>query len=606
MNRRTRLAIDKRPHFSLSLLTAKPLFYSDANDAFVIDASSGEITTIKSLDYEDTQTYTIFIQAIDSNGGSAAKSSTVAVTIQVENVNEYTPAFDRETYSQSVPEDKPVGTLIVHVSADDSDSEDDGQVVYTMPNHNYFYLNSETGKITLKSSLDYESPDKTFVFEVVATDSSVSPKSSSCTVSISVSDINDNEPRCEPHLHTTSLPEDSIAGTFIAQLTCSDADSSTNAELVYVVASVNNSPPGGTFSVDTQGRLILGSETLDYETEKSYSILVRVSDNGAPTLSSTATIKLEITDINEYSPAFDEISYVHTVSENFVSSVAIIRVQATDQDTDNTLIYYFEPESNYFEIDRDNGDVFIVSPLDYEALGISKSVELIVFASDSGVTPGPKSSSTTVTISVQNTNDGTPIFTQGVYFGNLSETSIVETTVLRVAASDSDGEQPTYAFEPASATFRIEQTGDIVLHDNSNLDYDIGPKTHKLIVLAEDQSSRTGTATVYIRVLNENEHQPVFSDFDRTVSVNEDAKIGDNIITISASDDDDGDDGEITYEILSGADGKFSIDKQTGQVTVSGSLDREIETFFALRISALDGGIHQSKFSFNLLVIKYQ
>ena len=560
----------------------------------MIDSTSGEITTIKSLDYEDTPTYTIFVQAIDSSGGPSAKSSTVAVTIQIENVNEDTPTFNQDTYSQSVPEDTPVGTLLVQVFADDSDAEAAGHVVYTMPTHNFFYLASETGEISLKSLLDYETADKLFVFEVVATDSTNSPKSSTCTVSISVSDINDNEPKCYPNLQTMSMPEDSVPGTNIAELTCTDSDSNEKAELTYIIAFVNNAPPDGTFSVDSQGRLTLATGTLDYETITSYSILVRVSDGGTPPLSSTATIKLGITDINEHAPVYDELSYEVTILENFVSSDAIIRIQAADQDTADTIAYYFNPENAYFEIDKVNGDVFAVAALDYESLGLSKSLEIIVYAADNGA-PVPKSSSTTVTITVQDENDGTPIFAQGVYYGNVSETSPVETTILQVLASDSDGEQMAYAFDVASDTFRIEQTGDIVLDDNSNLDYDVGPKTYRLVVHAEDPRSRTGTAIVYIIVLNENEYDPAFSDFDRTVSVREDAKIDDGIIIISASDDDDGVDGELTYEIIFGDDGKFAIDKQLGQITVSKPLDREAQTIYVLTISALDSGTPQSK-----------
>ena len=560
----------------------------------MIDSTSGEITTIKSLDYEDTPTYTIFVKAIDSSGGPSAKSSTVAVTIKVENVNEDTPTFNQDTYSQSVPENTPVGTQLVPVFADDSDADAAGQVVYTMPTHNFFYLTSKTGEISLKSPLDYETADKMFVFEVVATDSAISPKSSTSTVSISVSDINDNEPKCDPNLQTMLMPEDAVSGTNIAELTCTDSDSNVNAELAYIIALVNNAPSDGTFSVDSQGRLSLATGTLDYEMISSYSILVSVSDGGIPPLSSTATIKLEITDINEHSPVFDELPSEVTILENVVSSDAIIRIQASDQDTADTITYYFDPENAYFEIDRDNGNVFAVSTLDYEALGLSKSLEIIVYAADNG-SPVPKTSSTTVTIIVQDENDGTPIFAQGVYYGNVSETSTVEITILQVLASDSDGEQLAYAFDVASDTFRIEQTGDIVLDDNSNLDYDVGPKTYRLVVHAEDPRSRTGTATVYIIVLNENEHDPAFSDFDRTVSVREDAKIDDGIIIISASDDDDGVDGELTYEIISGYDGKFAIDKQTGQITVSGPLDREAQTVYVLTISALDGGLPQSK-----------
>lgn len=539
--------------------------------------------------------YTLFVQATDSGGGTLAKSSTVAVTVKVGNVNEDTPAFTRNTYSVSVPENTEIGSSILQVTADDNDFGMDGKVIYSMATHSHFYLNSKTGTITLKASLDYESADRTFTFEVTASDSATPPKSSSCTVSISVTDVNDNEPICNPIMQVASVREDSLAGTFIAQFVCSDLDSDANANLVYTISSVNLLPSNGLFTVDTQGRLTLALSTLNFETVKSYSVLVTVRDSGKSQLTTTATVKLEVSDINEHLPVFEKVSYKYSIPENFVSDQPIISVHATDQDTSNRIRYFIEPVSPFFDIDDNSGDMYIVSELDYETIGVSKSIEVVVYAADDGTEPGPKTSSTTVTIDVSDANDGTPRFAKGVYYGNLSETSAAETTVLRVSASDSDGETLTFTMDDVSDTFRIEQSGDIVLNDISNLDYDNGTKLYNVIVHAKDPRGNNGTATVYISVRNVNEYPPVFTDFDRTVSVKENTENNNAVTVISATDLDDGVDGQVTFAIISGDDGKFSVDKYSGQIIVSGSLDREVKTSYSLTISAIDGGTPQSK-----------
>lgn len=548
------------------------------------------------LDYEETEkVYTVLVQATDSLGGAGAKSSVVAVTVRIGNENEDEPVFTRTTYATTVDENAVVGALLATVSAVDSDNGDDGVIVYSMASHTYFYLNSKSGDITLKSNLDYESVDKEFEFEVVARDSSTIPLRSTCTVSISVTDINDNSPICEPNMQAPSLPEDIRTGTIIAQLSCDDVDSYANADLLYTIDSVNSQPDDGTFAVDPQGRLTLLLESLDYETVNSYNILVKVSDKGNQPLSTTATVKLDITDVNEYTPEFVENIYTVSILENYISNISIKNVRATDLDINNRITYYINPKSTHFTIDRQNGDVFVVSALDFEKLGISKSVEIIVYAEDNGVVPGPKSASTTVTVTVQDANDGTPIFLQGIYYGSVSESSAAETTILRVEASDSDSDTLQYTLSNASNTFRIEQTGDIVLNDVTGLDYDSDTKLYILTVHADDQRTGTGTTTVYISVTGTNEFPPIFMDFDRAVNVPEDANNDYEVLIISANDLDHGIDGDISYSIISGADGKFSVDSTSGRITVSDALDREATPFYSLKISAIDKGTPNRK-----------
>ena len=549
------------------------------------------------MDYEETQVYTLFVQAIDSNGGTEAMSSTVAVTVHVINVNEHAPVFTKPIYTRTVAEDEPVGAVLLTVFADDSDFGDDGHVVYSMATHAYFYMNSKTGELSLKSGFDYESTDKNFEFEVIATDSSTSPKSSSCTISVSLTDVNDNQPDCRPNIIAVTLPEDSLGGTVVAELSCSDADSNANGEIGYVIDSVNNLPSDGLFAVSLQGMITLESPLLNVEEIDFYSITVRVMDSGVLSMSTSATVKLAISDINEFSPEFDKLSYVANVLENTVSDVPIVSVHATDNDLNDHVQYHIEPTSPYFEIDSDSGNIFLVSALDFETLAPPKTVEITVYASDNGVVPGSKTSSATVTVSVTDANDGTPSFTQGMYYASLSEASTPETTVLRVEASDDDTDTLTYSLMNSSEIFRIEQSGDIVLYDTSNLDYDSDIKSYKLVALANDNRDGTGTATVYISVKNVNEHSPRFTDFDRALNIMENISVGEEVLIITATDADHGADGYISYAIVSGAYGKFSVDESSGKITVTDNIDREDISEYTLTISAMDSGTPQCTYT---------
>ena len=569
-------------------------YFSDLNDAFVIDESLGEITTVKELDFEESQVYTLHVQAVDSNGGIDAMSSTVIVTVNVGNINEYEPRFTKSTYTDVIPEDTAIGTSILTVSADDSDSGDDGLVVYSMPDHPYFYLNSKSGEIRLKNALDYETIHKSFNFEVVATDSSMFPESSSSTISISVTDVNDNSPYCNPSVYVVTFSEDTGTGTQIAKLNCNDTDSASNAELSYDIISVNSLQSDGKFSVNSEGSIILESP-LDFEAMQSYNIIVGVTDNGVQKLSASATIKLDISDINEFDPVFDEAAYEVNVVENTIGNIPIGQVRATDRDVNNIVQYSIQSNNDYLDIDVKSGDIFVVSSVDFESFPEPKSFEVTVVATDDGDVPGPRSTSVTVTVSIVDTNDGIPFFSQSVYHSSIPETSDADTTVIQIEASDSDGDALTYSLSNASVTFRIQQTGHIVVQVGAVLDYESDTKMYKLIALADDQRDGTGTATIYITITHENEHPPVFTDFSRSVHIPENMEIGQEVMIISATDADEGIDGDISYKIISGSSGKFSIDGTSGQITLTEHVDNEDISSYTLTISASDSGIPQSK-----------
>ena len=538
--------------------------------------------------------YTIHVKAVDSNGGIDAMSSTVIVTVNVGNVNEYQPRFTKSTYTAVIDEDTAIGTSILTVSADDSDSGDDGLVVYSMPDHPYFYLNSKSGEIRLKNALDYETIHKSFNFEVVATDSSTFPESSSSTISISVTDVNDNSPYCNPSVYVVTFSEDTGTETQIAKLNCNDTDSARNAELSYDIISVNSLQSDGKFSVNSEGSITLESP-LDFEAMQSYNIIVGVTDNGVQKLSASATIKLDISDINEFDPVFDEAAYDVNVVENTISNIPIGQVRATDRDVNNSVQYSIQSNNDYLDIDVRSGNIFVVSSVDFESFPEPKSFEVTVVATDDGAVPGPRSTYVTVTVSIIDTNDGIPFFAQSVYHSSIPETSDADTTVLQIEASDSDGDALTYSLSNASDTFRIQQTGHIVLQVGAVLDYESDTKMYKLIALADDQRDGTGTATIYITITHENEHPPIFTDFSRSVDIPENMEIGQEVMIISATDADEGIDGDISYKIISGSSGKFSIDGTSGQITLTEHVDNEDISSYTLGISASDSGIPQCK-----------
>ena len=169
------------------------LLGGNTNNDFTIDSSNGQITTANQLNYETTSSYSLIVKALD--GGS--KSATTMVTVSVTNVNEFDPVFTQTTYTTSRAENTAINSQLVQVVASDNDVGDDGIIDFSMATHATFSLSAD-GWISLKSSLNFET-DQVLSLLVVASDRGTTPqRSATATVSVTVTDVNDNPPVCNP------------------------------------------------------------------------------------------------------------------------------------------------------------------------------------------------------------------------------------------------------------------------------------------------------------------------------------------------------------------------------------------------------------------------
>lgn len=211
--------------------------------AFVVNSSTGVITTSASLDYETLQEYKITVQATDA--GSPPLTTTTTVIITINGVNEHTPQFTpNNTYNNvTAAESLALGHDVITVSASDADIGSQGEVTYAITagdTYGNFVIDRHTGVIELVSSLDYETGFQ-ITLTVTATDGdSGSPLSAQVTVTVNVVDVNDNYPECLPSLLTPALLESAGVGDVVATLNCSDKDSATNGQLSYTISAGNS------------------------------------------------------------------------------------------------------------------------------------------------------------------------------------------------------------------------------------------------------------------------------------------------------------------------------------------------------------------------------
>jgi len=160
----------------------------------------------------------------------------------ISDINEHTPTFNSGgSYTVSILENATIGFLVANVTAADNDfSTTCGSVIYTITSGNdedKFYIRPLDGTVFVKQSLDRELTS-TYTLQILATDQdTVSPKSSTASLLITLSDVNDNIPVCEPLIYSKSLAESVAIGTTVTQVTCSDKDTSVNGIVSYNITS---------------------------------------------------------------------------------------------------------------------------------------------------------------------------------------------------------------------------------------------------------------------------------------------------------------------------------------------------------------------------------
>lgn len=254
----------------------------------------------------------------------------------VTDVNEDPPVFEATTpYLVSLPEDSSIGTTVKDVNATDADLGST-TLIFTITTGNAdgkFSMNSVTGVIVLQGSLDRETLDTYTLILEVKDGTGAGSLTATTSIIVTVSDVNDNAPTCNPGAYGANIAEDATTGAAVVTLTCSDVDTTTTAVRYTLLAAGNT---GTAFAIDADsGALTLtGPGILNYETLTSYTVTVEVDDKATPAKTTTVPVTVTVTPVNEQAPAFPGAGYGNTdVKESTAVGADVITVAASDTDT---------------------------------------------------------------------------------------------------------------------------------------------------------------------------------------------------------------------------------------------------------------------------------
>jgi len=355
------------------------------------------------------------------------------VKIQITDINDNAPEFtvSGSSIEISVKEDTVRGTGVYTAVASDRDSGANGEVTYQLDDPTgHFTIVPSDGQIKLLRQLDHEKQTQHQLM-VIAKDGGSPQRSTELTIFINVQDVNDNSPVFEKSRYVFSVSEAEPVNHQFGQLIATDADSSNNGKVTYLIQNGDSYQMFGIFP-DTG--LLYNKVRLDREKESTHDLQVIAVDNGFPTNSATTQVHIIVTDANDNSPQFTGVPYHFFVEENRPPATDVGFVTATDKDGSEVLQYSIKPTNKYFTIDPESGEITTSQQLDRET---QDSHSLTVVVSDQG--KPPISSSVRFTIRVLDLNDNSPVFSRsGHYTARIKEKKPKGTPVTSVLAVDKD------------------------------------------------------------------------------------------------------------------------------------------------------------------------
>ncbi|XP_048884454.1 protocadherin gamma-C5-like isoform X1 [Brienomyrus brachyistius] len=472
-------------------------------------------------------------------------------------------------------------------------------------NAQYFDVNSATGALVIKKTIDRErtcelSSTCSLHFQIVLEN----PLEVNRIV-VEITDVNDNAPQFPSRNISLEMSEAAAPGTTFRLQSAQDLDVGLNSLRTYFLSpndcyilKVETKSDGSKFP-----ELVL-EKALDREKQGEFRLLLTAVDGGKPEKSGTTTVIIKILDVNDNAPVFDEPSKRVSLLENSPPGTLVTKLNATDADSGlngeiSFLFSKYTPDQvlKLFSVDAKTGEVRVTGEVDYEKADV---YDITVQARDRG-SPAMEGSCT-IKVEITDVNDNTPEVTITSLNSPVKEDSELGTVIALINVKDQDSRKngEVTLRIPAGLPFKLNSPfqGHYTVVTTEVLDRETVAE-YTVVVTATDSGSPplSSQSAFVVRLLDVNDNAPAFSQPSYTVDVTENNAPGALLLTLSAYDPDVGENSRLSFSILDGmVDGSpvssyVYVDSETGRLQAVRSLDHEQLKAFRVNVQVRDGGL---------------
>ncbi|XKE44370.1 cadherin domain-containing protein [Halomonas organivorans] len=579
-----------------------------------IDADTGAVTLTGDPDHESQSSYAFTVVATDAAGNQSEQ----AVTLTVNDLDESAPTITSGATATAIDENSGAGQVIYTASATDTADTDDATdtsagVTYSLKatgDHALLSVDASTGEVTLTDDPDHET-QSSYAFTVVATDAA--GNQSEQAVTLTVNDLDESAPTLTSGATATAIDENSGAGQVIYTASANDtADTDdatdTSAGVTYRLKATGDH---ALLSIDADTGAVTLTGDPDHETQSSYSFTVVATD--AAGNSDEQAVTLTVNDLDESAPTITSGATATAIDENSGAGQVIYTATSTDTGdiATGSTSYSLKAVGDHalLSIDAATGAVTLTGDPDHET---QSSYSFTVVATDAA----GNQSEQAVTLSVNDLDESAPTLTSGATATAIDENSGAGQVIYTASATDTaDTDDATDT--SAGVTYSLKATGD---HALLSIDADTGAVTltgdpdhesqssYSFTVVATDAAGNASEQVVTLTINDLDESVPTITSGATATAIDENSGSGQVIYTASATDTADTDDatdtsGALTYSLKAVGDhDAFSIDADTGAVTLTGDPDHETQSSYAFTVVATDAAGNASEQSVTLAV----
>ncbi|XP_040297663.1 protocadherin alpha-2-like isoform X3 [Bufo bufo] len=521
-----------------------------------------------------------------------------------------------------IPEESKHGTFVGRIAQDLG--LDIGEINFRMlhivsrEEKEYFQINLQNGILFVKETIDREWICPITPFCIIHLQVIVDKPVQIYRVEVEIEDINDNSPVFSSSVTNLVISELIPPGSRFPLKIAADPDLGTNSVTNYELSASDY------FALDFQKYInqiksldLVLNKNLDREKQSVYNLTLTAYDGGKPRLSGNTHILVNVEDVNDNAPLFDQPFYQCTVNENAVKGTLVFKLNATDLDEgkNGKILYGFSNMVSWevneaFMLDKYTGEIRVKGKLDFETVNM---YEIQVEAIDHGDVQ--LIGHCKILVTVVDVNDNPPDLTVTSLSVPVPEDSPQGTIVAIISVRDKDsslnGKVNCYISE--SSPFKINPAfmSDFSLTVNGPLDREVKDE-YEVVITARDEGSPSLSIskTINIVISDVNDNAPRFVQSVDTIFIKENNPPGSHIFTVSAYDPDIGQNSFITYSIRERTvDGipissYISINPENGKVFALVSFDHEQIAYFQCHIKATDAGLHalSSNLTLNIFI----